>query len=129
MIQVLLVDDDPVIRMLVDHGLGMITSNQYQVTYESRCHDALVHVNRQAFDLILLDNRLSKTVTAKATVPLFRRSRFKSPIAIISSDISEDYLSNPSILGVDYIVDKKNLMQFLKDQVALSELLSTKEAI
>lgn len=114
MIEVLLVDDDPFMRIMVDRTLAFLTDNQQNITYEASCSDALHHVNRQKYDLILLDNRLSRTITAQTTVPMFRKSRFQSPIAIISNDISVDYLSHPSILGVNYIVDKDNLVSFLR---------------
>ena len=128
MFEVLLVDDDPFMRVLVERTLALLTDNQHEVTFETMCSDALHHVNRQTYDLILLDNRLSRTITARTTVPMFKKSRFQSPIAIISNDTGVDYLSHPSILGVDYVVDKNNLIEFLKSQVTLSGLLRMKKA-
>ncbi|MEM7728901.1 MAG: response regulator [Pseudomonadota bacterium] len=128
MFTILLVDDDPVMRLLVDSMLQHVTDDQYEMVYVQRCSDALNHVNSRCFDLILLDNRLSRTVTAQATVPMFRRSAFQSPIAIISSDVSADYLSHPSILGVSHIVDKSQLCDFIRKQIVLAGLVSYEAA-
>ena len=120
---VLLVDDDPVMHMIVENMLSHLTDERCAVVSVMEWSKAREHANTRQFDLILLDNQLSKSITAQITVPMLRKSRFRSPIAIISSDIRLDYLSHPSVLGVDYIVDKANLTTFLKSQVRLLSAL------
>ncbi|MGB6231058.1 MAG: response regulator [Litorimonas sp.] len=120
---VLLVDDDPIMHVIVQQILEQATGGVCKMIKATEWLEAARHANSRKFDLILLDNLLSRSITAQVSVPLIRKSRHRSPIAIISSDIRVDYLSHPSILGVDYIVDKMHLARFLRDQARLLSIL------
>lgn len=109
--------------MIVGLMLGGLTDDRCRTVMTTQWKEALEHANARAFDMILLDNKLSRTITAQVTVPMLMKARYRSPIAIISSDIRQDYLTHPSVLGVDYIVDKARLTEFLKTQVALASVL------
>jgi len=114
MYQILLIDDDFFERDLVKDICDKTLNSKFQLHYVKDMPDALRLLGRIRFDLILLDNILSTFTNAKNSVPLIKDKSQEAPIAIISNDVSASYLSHPSIVGVDHIVEKTKLPVFLK---------------
>lgn len=114
MYQILLIDDDFFERDLVKDICDKTLNSRFQLHYVKDMPDATRLLSRNKFDLILLDNILSKFTTAKSSVPVIKEISNDAPIAVISNDVSADYLADPSIVGVDHIVEKDKLPIFLK---------------
>lgn len=112
--RVLLIDDEPVEHVTVNRILSALTDRPFLVEHVEKCSQAVALLQNQTFDLVLLDNRLSERMSAKFSVPIIKSAIGQSPLAIISNDISPDYLRDPKTIGVDFIVDKSDLIEFLK---------------
>lgn len=115
MIKVLLVDDEVCEKDLIEYQLKLCTGNKYELDHALKCSQALKYLNTQTYDLVLLDNMLSQTLSGQLTVPVIRSHAGVSPLVIVSNCVDVDYLADPSILQIDSIVEKKNLPDFLKD--------------
>ncbi|GLQ23779.1 hypothetical protein GCM10007853_16530 [Algimonas ampicilliniresistens] len=115
--KVLLVDDDPEEAIIIKRALKAVTKRECFVTHVSKCSRAIPELHQNDFDLIILDNRLSRSINAKFTVPMMNAARGAMPMVIATADISQTYLCCASHLGVDYIIDKLDLVKFLGGQV------------
>lgn len=115
---IILIDDDPAEKIVVERILSALTNAPYRLDHVTRCSKAISLLKERSYDLVLLDNRLSKRMSAQFSVPIIKEAIGSAPIAVISNDLSPDYLQDPKELGVDYIVDKANMIDFLKSQLA-----------
>lgn len=113
---VLLIDDDPYEIDFVQRALELSSSQPVTVIQESHLGPALDRLHNQSFDLILLDNRLSRTISAEIAVPAINALRVATPLAVLTADTSPDYLGCPNALAVDHIVDKLHLINFLRSR-------------
>ncbi|MGB6231498.1 MAG: hypothetical protein WBF53_15390 [Litorimonas sp.] len=115
---VLLIDDDIEEKRVVERVLAALTDAPVQVDYATRCSEGVGRLNRRGYDLVLLDNRLSRAISAEFSVPFIRSAFNRAPLAVITTDTSPAYLQDPEQLGVDYVVDKADLIGFLRDRLA-----------
>lgn len=114
---ILLVDDDPDEKGQITRIFRALTHEMFQVDFVTKCSAAVQHVQAKDYDLVLLDDRLSQKISAKFSVPMIKTSNPAVPIAVISNDVSPDHLKNTKALGVDHIVDKANMVEFLRSQI------------
>lgn len=114
---ILLIDDDDTEKVTVTRILRALTNTTFHLDHVERCSQALTLLKKKTYDLVLLDNRLSKRISAKFSVPIIKSAIKNAPLTIISHDISPTYLQNPTELGVDFIVDKKDMIDFLRSQI------------
>jgi DNA-binding NtrC family response regulator len=117
----LLIDDQPDERFVVERILKVVTQAAVRLDHVLKCSAAMPLVAERRYDLVLLDNRLSDRISARVSVPLIKAANPAAPIAIISTDLSPAYLQDPATLGVDFVVDKADLVSFLKVQLARIE--------
>lgn len=114
---VILIDDDVTEKIIVERIFKSLTDLPFRLDHVTRCSQAITLLKKQSYDLVLLDNRLSMRMSAKFSVPIIKESIGTAPIAVISNDIMPDYLQDTRTLGVDYIVDKSDIIGFLKSQM------------
>lgn len=117
MFRVLLVDDDPEESILVERTLRYLTRDNFELVYAAWCIDAIETLAVRSFDLICLDNQMRRNINAQINVPRLKQLAENSRLVILTSDTNQLYLSDPSILGVDDIVDKSDVAEFLKREI------------
>ena len=113
LINILLIDDDTIEKKILEIHLKKAGYRNVKVSHAIKCSKALQHLMQTKFDIILLDNRLSNAITADVTVPIIKGYLHGVPLVIISNDTDQPHLQSPEILGVDYIVNKSDLMGFM----------------
>lgn len=114
---ILLIDDDPAEKAIITRILKALTSAAFHIDHALKCSAAVTMVQNRTYDLVLIDNRLSERISARFTVPIIKGIIKDAPIAVISNDVSPDYLQDKHALGVDHIVDKADMIAFLKSQL------------
>lgn len=116
--RILLIDDDIHEKRIIKRILAVVSDAPVQLDHTQRCSEGVALLNARSYDLVLLDNRLSDTISAEFSAPFIGSAFSRAPVAIISTDIDQPYLKSPDTLGVDHIVDKADLIDFLRDQLA-----------
>jgi DNA-binding NtrC family response regulator len=119
MISILLIDDDETEYHLINRMMQDCYADAFLLRYAKSVEGAKTLLKSQAFDLVLLDDKLGHGITAKETVPTLRQVADNVPLIIISSAIDAAYLKDKTILDVYDVVDKFHL----RDKIA-SGLLS-----
>lgn len=115
---VTLIDDEVAEKVIVERVFKSLTDFHFRLDHVTRCSAAIKLLDERRYDLVLLDNRLSQRMSAQFSVPIIKDAIGSAPLAVISNDISPAYLQDPRALGVDYIVDKTDIIDFLKSQMA-----------
>jgi CheY-like chemotaxis protein len=116
---VLLIDDKIEELEIIQRIFKALTHASVCIDHVHKCSEAFNLLNQNNYDLVLLDNRLSGQISAKFSVPFITSSLNTATLAIISNDINVPYLQDPNILGVNHVVDKSQMIRFLRDQFAL----------
>lgn len=114
---ILLIDDDPAEKLVVTRIFKALTAVAFQVDHVLKCSDAITLLQDHRYDLVLLDNRLSSRISAKFSVPIIKSAIQGAPMAVISNDVTPGYLQDANKLGVDHIIDKSDMIEFLKSQM------------
>jgi len=104
---------------IVSRVFKSLTNANIRVDHAFRCSEAVNLLMYQNYDLVLLDNHLSGQISAEFSVPFILSALGTASVAIISNDIDVPYLRDPEILGVDHVVEKADIVTFLRDQLAL----------
>ena len=115
MLNILLVDDDPVEFRLIDRMLKDTYKEDYVLRYADSLEKAKVILKTQNTDIILLDDKLNHGRTALDSVPALKNINQAVPMVLISSDINAAYLKDKVILDVYDIVDKFHLRKRISD--------------
>jgi CheY-like chemotaxis protein len=115
--KILLVDDEVTEFDMVQRILKALTNAPIKLDHVEKCSAAVRLLNTHDYDLVLLDNRLSRTVSAQFSVPFIASAFSRAQIAIISNNIDEPYLNCPKTLGVDYVIDKRHMISFLSHKI------------
>jgi len=115
MLNILLVDDDPVEFRLIDRMLKDIYKEDYLLRYADSLEKAEVILKTQKTDIILLDDKLGYGRTALDSVPALKTINQTVPMILISTDINAAYLKDKVILDVYDIVDKFHLRKRIAD--------------
>lgn len=76
--------------------------------YRGYCQ-GIVLLQRNSFDVILLDDKLANGSTSKTNVPILRQYTGQLPLIVISKSIDATYLKDKSILNVYDVIDKFDL--------------------
>lgn len=116
---VLLIDDKIEELIIIQRIFKALTHAPVCIDHVHKCSEAFNILNQHSYDLVLLDNRLSGQISAEFSVPFITSSLNTATLAVISNDVDLPYLKDPRILGVDHVVDKSMLIEFLRDQFAL----------
>jgi DNA-binding NtrC family response regulator len=114
---VILIDDDPAEKLIIERILKALTDVSFRLDHVTKCSQAIKLIEKNPYKLVLLDNLLSHRMSAKFSVPIIKSASGGAPMAVISNDVSPDYLQSAKDLGVDYIVDKANMIDFIKSQM------------
>ena len=115
---ILVIDDKIEEFEIISRITRAISDTPIYVDHAFKCSEAVTLMGSNPYDLILLDNRLSRTVSAEFSVPFLRSTRSKATIVIMSNDITPTYLEEPGILGVDHVIDKMKVVGFLRNYLA-----------
>lgn len=106
---ILLVDDDPAEFTILERKLTDFDGAPLKLEHVSDIDAAVARVGGRDVDLVLLDNRLNPSVDFRETAPKLRGAGFVGPIGIISSDISDAYISKFLDYGVDFRIGKDEI--------------------
>jgi DNA-binding NtrC family response regulator len=110
----LLIDDEVAEKELIDAKLqAVFGEGGYGFKHVLKASDAIKCLLTEDFDFILLDNNLAASISGRFSVPVIRQHLRGSNLIVISNNVDVDYLKDPSILGVDGIVDKANFESFV----------------
>lgn len=112
--KILLIDDDPDEKIFISFHLRNFGCSDVIIDHVSKCSERLTKLTQRKYDLVLLDNVLADSISTEFSVPFLKDHLDKTSISIISNNISAPHLSSPSILGVDFIIDKNKLSKFLE---------------
>lgn len=113
MLNILLIDDDIIEEKILELQLRKAGFNLFHVEHVTKCSEALKSMLSQRFDIILLDNSLADSISAEFSVPFIKENLQGACLIIISNDTERPHLKDPDILGVDYIVNKLDLSNFM----------------
>lgn len=106
---ILLVDDDPAEFIILERKLADFEGPPVTLEHVSDIDAAVARIGGKDVDLVLLDNRLNPSVDFRETAPKLREAGFVGPIGIISSDISDAYISEFLDFGVDFRIGKDEI--------------------
>ena len=103
MASILLIDDSEMVQQIVSSSL---TRQGHQVVVAKDMMKGVRKLRESAFDLVLMDLNMPK-VRGEAGVKLLRtRLQLKTPIIILSGEITKDTIVEMSLLGVSGFVAK-----------------------
>ena len=103
MASILLIDDSEMVQQIVSSSL---TRQGHQVAVAKDMMKGVRKLRESAFDLVLMDLNMPK-VRGEAGVKLLRtRLQLKTPIIILSGEITKDTIVGMSLLGVSGFVAK-----------------------
>jgi len=112
---ILLIDDEGWEKDIIGSLCQTVFGNTYRLDHASVNSEAVRFLLENKYSLILLDNNLSFQIDANFSVPFLKECSGNTEFVIISNNIFEDYLEDPAYLGVDKIIDKRDLLAFLFD--------------
>ena len=112
---ILLIDDEGWEKDIIGSLCQTVFGNTYRLDHASVNSEAVRFLLENKYSLILLDNNLSFQIDANFSVPFLKECSGNAEFVIISNNIFEDYLEDPAYLGVDKIIDKRDLLAFLFD--------------
>ena len=107
---ILLIDDDPNEFSIIKKIVAALTVMPICIEFVTNAGEAVSLLDVNDYDLVLLDNRLSRQTTAESTAPLVTSTSSQADIAIISYNIDLPYLHDTDTLSVDYVIDKTNMV-------------------
>ena len=115
MLNILLVDDDPIEFRLIDRMMKDAYEGEFVLRYADSLEKAEVILKTQQTDIVLLDDKLNNGRTAVDSVPALKNINDTVPMILISSNIDAVYLKDKVILDVYDIVDKFHLRKRIGD--------------
>ena len=121
MLNILLVDDDPVEFRLIDRMMKDVYQGEFVLRYADSLEKAKVILKTQQTDVVLLDDKLSHGRTAVDSVPALKNINDTVPMILISSNIDAVYLKDKVILDVYDIVDKFHLRKRIGEGLLVSK--------
>lgn len=118
-IQILFVDDNPDEFVLMRWLCSRASLYQTNLTCVTNIEAACEVIEKQAIDIILLDNKLHLNDDFRTSVPVIRSKSFVGPIGIVSSSIEPEYFQEFEQYGADFRIGKNEL-----DRNALGFIIS-----
>ncbi len=115
MLNILLIDDDPVEHKLIQRMLKDCYTQPYLLRYADTVDKGIAIMKTQQIDLILLDDKLKNGLTAEQSVPRLREFSNNIAMILISSSINAAHLRDKAILDVYDIVDKFHLRSRIRE--------------
>lgn len=115
MLNILLIDDDPVEHKLIQRMLKDCYEGPFLLRYADTVAKGVTILKSQEIDLILLDDKLKNGRTAQQSVPELRATTDDVTMILISSSIDAAYLKDKTILDVYDIVDKYHLRARIRE--------------
>lgn len=115
MLNILLIDDDPVEFRLIERMLKDCYKEPFSLRFADTLEKAITILKTQKTDIVLLDDKLNHGLTAKDSVPVLKKIKDSVPVILISSNIDAAYLKDKTILNVYDIVDKFHLRKRIND--------------
>ena len=115
MLNILLIDDDPVEFRLIERMLKDCYTQPFTLRFAETLEKAITILQTQETDIVLLDDKLNHGLTAKDSVPVIKRIKDSVPLILISSNIDAAYLKDKTILDVYDVVDKFNLRKRINE--------------
>jgi PAS domain S-box-containing protein len=105
MVRILLVEDNPADSRLVDELLSEAASSaDFEVTHAERLDEALEHLNKMEFDVILLDLSLPDS-SGLETVNRMQTAARRTPMVVLSGQDDEEVALEALHLGAqDYLL-------------------------
>ncbi|WP_298915184.1 hypothetical protein [uncultured Algimonas sp.] len=111
--QLLLIDSDPNEISVVRRTLSVSVPVRYEAEQVTTFEDGLVKLATSRYDLIVLDCKLTRTLTVPRTIPVINTLRGTTQLAVTLSDLATTQTTCPTELEVDHVLEKAGLMQFL----------------
>ena len=115
MLEILLIDDDPVEFKLIERMLKDCYKKPFTLRFAQTLEKAIIILKTQDTDIVLLDDKLNHGLTAKDSVPAIKKIKDSVPLILISSNIDAAYLRDKTILDVYDIVDKFHLRKRINE--------------
>ena len=111
-LRILLIDDKPFEGNIVETTMMKASPVPVRVNHVSLLRHALSELSNYRYNMIFLDHFLARQDTIRETVPEINHVRDATPLVLLTSDTSRNYLSCPVKIGVDHIVDRATLQPF-----------------
>lgn len=128
MLDILLIDDHVIEKKILTIHLMKAGYSEFKIKQVSKCSEALQDLFIARYDIVLLDNALGDCISAEFSVPFIKGHLHGAPLVIISNNIDVPHLKSPDVLGVDYVVNKENLSDFMIKLLPLFPSVQTKVA-
>ena len=110
---ILLIDDQGWEKDLIGSVCQTVFGVNFRLDHASRSSEAVKLLLEKDYTLVLLDNNLGLEINASFSVPFLKEFTGTAEIVVMSNNIFEDYLEDPAFLGVDHVIAKKDLVEFL----------------
>lgn len=114
---ILLIDEDMSETQTIRTILKTLTRAPFTIDHVLKCSQALGLLREKRYDLVLLEKHLSQRISARFSVPMIKTAIQLAPIAIISKQEASFSHADPVENGVDYVIDKANMADFLRSQL------------
>jgi DNA-binding NarL/FixJ family response regulator len=108
-VRLLFVDDEFIEFRSLKKTIATLNDPPVDMAYAQSVSDALAKLGTDAFDLILLDNRLLPNDDFRQTAPKLRAAGYTGPIGIVSMDVSDGYFQQFQDYGVDFRIGKDEI--------------------
>jgi len=123
--RILLIDEDKSETQTIRTILKTLTDTPFSIDHVLKCSQALGLLREKRYELVLLEKHLSQRISARFSVPMIKAAIQLAPIAIMSKQEASFSHADPVEHGVDYVIDKANMADFLRSQ--LNYLLGTED--
>lgn len=110
-VRLLVIDDDPLERMLIEGFLYRISAFETEMTFCRSVEDAVEAIERgpHAFDLVLTDSKVPPYMDYREFIPSLRSAGHEGPIVVMSASTEDRRFDDHRSHGVSAVVDKLNL--------------------
>lgn len=114
---ILLIDEDISETQTIRTILKSLTDAPFSIDHVLKCSQALGLLRERRYELVLLEKQLSQRISARFSVPMIKAAIQLAPIAIMSKYDASFSHADPLEHGVDYVIDKANMADFLRSQL------------
>ncbi|GLQ24287.1 hypothetical protein GCM10007853_21610 [Algimonas ampicilliniresistens] len=114
---ILLIDEDTSETQTIRTILKSLTDAPFSIDHVLKCSQALGLLRERRYELVLLEKQLSQRISARFSVPMIKAAIQLAPIAIMSKYDTSFSHADPVEHGVDYVIDKANMADFLRSQL------------
>lgn len=122
---ILLIDDHNVFAKIFSAYLLRTQYHNFSVENATSLHNATLHLKKQAFDLIVLDNRIPPHFDYLESIRLLIAENWAGPILLMSGEEISIKNTEPENLLISFFLLKDKLNEKTLDQ-AISHCLNNK---